>query len=116
MNGKKQKILCVCQGGNSRSVHLAYLLKDRYRFDALACGWEGNAEDTLMYLCKWAEVIIVVQPMFVEKISEKFREKVIVMDCGEDRYFNPNLELLDIFGKLISEHVVQVTNAKASTT
>jgi len=98
---RKQRILCVCQGGNCRSVHLAYVLKYSYGVDALACGYEGNTHSTLEMLCGWSDYIIVVQPQMMSYIPERFQEKVRVFDVGPDRFFQPNNELLDLFNEKI---------------
>lgn len=101
----RQKILCLCQGGNSRSVHLAYLLKYRYGADALACGWEGNSHDTVEMLCAWADFIIIVQEFMREKILIEHQHKVHVFDVGIDRFFRPNMELLELFDGMILQNI-----------
>lgn len=106
--GKRQKILCVCQGGNSRSVHLAYLLKYRYGVDAIACGWEGNEPATVEMLCEWAERIIVVEAFMKPKVNEEFQHKVRIFDVGPDRFFQPNVELLEIFDDMIQNNIRSV--------
>lgn len=105
MEQPKQKILCVCQGGNSRSVHLAYVLKYRYGVDALACGWEGNEPATVEMLCEWAERIIVVEEFMIEKIADKHQPKVRCFDVGPDRFFQPNIELLQLFDGMIAKNI-----------
>ena len=105
MEKQRQRILCVCQGGNSRSVHLAYLLKYRYGVDALACGWEGNSHDTVEMLCEWADIIIVVQAFMKEKILIEQQHKVRVFDVGVDRFFQPNVELLELFDEMIKNNI-----------
>lgn len=106
--GQRQKILCLCQGGNSRSVHLAYLLKYQYGADALNCGWEGNSAATVKMLCAWAEIIIVVEEFMKPKVNEEFQHKVRVFDCGPDRFFQPNVELLAIFDEMIQNNIRSV--------
>lgn len=103
--GKRQRILCVCQGGNCRSVHLAYLLKYRYGADALACGYEGNANDTLEMLSNWADIIIVVQAFMKEKILVAQQHKVRVFDVGVDRFFKPNVELIELFDDMVQDNM-----------
>jgi hypothetical protein len=84
----KSKIVCLCQGGNSRSVALAYLLKYHYKVDALACGWEKNEANTLIMLYEWADVICILQKEFIIYVPEKFHGKVDIFDVGPDVWFN----------------------------
>lgn len=82
------KLLCMCQGGNSRSVGCAFVLKYKYGHDALACGWERNDPETLAMLFAWADRIFVMQPHFAEHVPAKFRSKVTVYDVGPDIWCN----------------------------
>lgn len=82
------KILCMCQGGNSRSVALGFLMKYRYGEDALACSWEKNSPDTLKMLFEWADKIIVLQAHFVQYIPAEYHAKVGVVDVGPDVWCN----------------------------
>lgn len=84
---------------------MAYLLKYRYGADALACGWEGNTNDTVEMLCAWAEIILVVEAFMKPKVNDEFQHKVRVFDCGPDRFFQPNVELLAIFDGMIKNNI-----------
>lgn len=95
INKNSKKVLCVCSGGNSRSVGLAFLLKYSYGHDALACGVEGNDSETVEMLCEWAEYIICMFPEAKKKINSKFHQKVAICDVGYDRYFNPSPDLIE---------------------
>lgn len=86
-------------------MHLAYLLKYRYGADALNCGFEGNAPTTVKMLCEWADFIIVVEAHMKHRISEEYHYKTRVFDCGPDRFFNPNKELLEIFDTMILTNI-----------
>lgn len=98
------KILTVCQGGNSRSVALGFILKYSLGIDALACSWEKNSEQTIGMLCEWADRIIVVQGVFAEKIPAAFKHKVSIYDVGPDRWFNGlHPELLEIFTSMVKQ-------------
>lgn len=91
------KVLCVCQGGNVRSVALATRLKQKHRVDALACGLEKNAPATVALLCEWADRIVVMETRFVGLIPECARWKVESCDVGPDRFHradNPELQAL----------------------
>lgn len=115
MNQKGQKILCVCQGGNCRSVHLAYLLKYRYGVDAVAVGFERNSRETLDLLCQWADNIIVVQEAYKEMIAPRFIDKTHVMDVGEDKWFSPNDELLKLFDEKLKKCVRSIDGHRVTS-
>lgn len=101
------KILTVCQGGNVRSVMARYLLNYKYGFDALACGWEPNSAETKEMLFEWADIIIPMQAEFVDKIPEKYRDKVqFVLDTGPDRW-GLNAELMQTVDGLLQQVLVQ---------
>ena len=92
-------ILTMCQGGNSRSVSCAYVLKYFYGVDALACGWEKNSEDTLETLFTWADAIIIMQKEFSKYVPQQYREKLFALDVGPDRWCNGlHPELVEICG------------------
>jgi hypothetical protein len=82
------KILCMCQGGNSRSVALGFLMKYRYGEDALACSWEKNSAETLKMLFDWADKIIILQAHFIQYVPAEYHEKVGVVDVGADVWCN----------------------------
>lgn len=100
------KYLCVCEGGNVRSVTLAYILKDERGLEALAMGWKPNSDETKQMLYEWADTIIVMQAAFEDKIPQEYRGKVIVCDVGPDRWgrsLDPGL------GDLIRERLNEYT-------
>lgn len=89
------KFVCMCQGGNVRSVGMAFALKYPHQQDAIACGWEGNTEETRNMLFEWADRIIIMQGEFARYIPDRFKEKLRVVDVGPDRYgsaFHPDLQ------------------------
>jgi predicted protein tyrosine phosphatase len=103
----KAKALTICQGGNSRSVALAYVLKYKYGVDALACSWETNTPETIKMLCEWAEAIFVMQPQFIESVPSDSRCKVKVIDVGPDKWFNGlHPELVALCDTLIKKAAV----------
>lgn len=91
------KILTVCEGGTVRSVGLARYLKKVCDpgHDALAASWRRNTRDTMIMLCEWAELIIIVEPQDRVQLPVRYRadgaaaDKVKVCDVGRDRYLNP---------------------------
>ena len=98
------KLLCLCQGGNSRSVALAYLLKFRYGHDALACGWQGNDPPTRNLLYRWADRIFVLQSIFLQYVPKRYRKKVTIYDVGPDVWCNGlHPELLEKCDQLIRQ-------------
>ena len=82
------KVLCLCAGGVSRSVGLAYLLKYYYGHDALACSYEHNSPETIDMLCNWADRVLTVMPDYVQYIPEKYHVKTTVYNLGLDRWLN----------------------------
>lgn len=83
---KKTKFLCVCDGGNVRSVALAFELKHTHKQDAIAAGRWCASPDTLEMLCQWADVIVIMQPCMEESISPEYKAKLRCVDVGPDRY------------------------------
>ncbi len=81
------KVLCVCEKGNSRSVGCAFLLKKKYHVDALACGVVTASFGTLLMLCNWADLIIVMATRFKAMLPDSVQHKVLIIDVGTDRYF-----------------------------
>ena len=84
--GVKMKVLCVCQGGNTRSVAMAYVLKKYYRIDALACGYRDNTPETLTMLYQWADLIIAMAGRVWKRIPEEYKSKAKLCDVGSDRW------------------------------
>jgi predicted protein tyrosine phosphatase len=80
------KFLCVCDGGNVRSVALAYVLHDRLGHEAIAVGRQRVSPQTLRTFCAWADRVVVLQPHMEESIPEEFRPKVWCVDVGPDRF------------------------------
>ena len=46
------KVFCLCAGGVSRSVGLAFVLKYHYGHDAIAGSYEKNSPETIDMLCQ----------------------------------------------------------------
>ncbi len=105
----KQKIVTMCQGGNSRSVACAYLLKYHYGCDALSSSWECNSPETLEMLFRWADRIVVMQEHFRSYVPQQYSAKIIVIDVGEDVWFNGlHPELIKKCNDLLTKYRVQV--------
>lgn len=98
------KILTVCERGNSRSVALAWILKDHMNLNAIAMGIRAADEETKEMLYKWADKIILVAGDFKDEIPEEFRGKLKVWDVGPDRFFRGfEPELLQTYADFINK-------------
>ena len=105
------KVVTMCQGGHVRSVGLKYLLRYKYGHDVIACGWEGNTEETRDLLFSWADYIVVMQASMVQHVPTKHHQrddqsrKLFCYDVGEDRYGNPfHPELQSALKGMIERH------------
>jgi predicted protein tyrosine phosphatase len=103
---KVMKVLCMCQGGNCRSVACAYVLKYGYGLDALACGWQGNKPETLQMLFEWADLILVMQSHFIQHVPEQFHSRVRSCDVGEDVWFHIKPDLIEKCKHLLKTIIV----------
>ena len=100
------KFLCVCEGGNCRSVALAQQLKERGH-DAVAVGWRYNSPEVIVMLALWADTVVFLQDFpnpYGIWILEEHRQKVRILDVGPDRwYVAQHPELNDIIRAKLSE-------------
>ena len=96
-----ERILVVCEGGNSRSVAMAYMLKQKYNKDALACGYRWNKQDTMKMLYEWAEKILAMDEKVFNAIPAEYKDKATLTDVGRDRWRFSNSELLGLCDELI---------------
>lgn len=101
----------MCQGGQVRSVGLKYRLTYHHGHEVLACGWESNSTETIEMLCKWADVIIIMQPQFEKYIpishhtNDKGERKLFCYDVGEDRFGSAfHSDLQNILETMIQKH------------
>lgn len=76
------KILCICANGNSRSVALAYILKEELGHEAIAVGFYTAKKETRKMLCEWADRIIVCYRGKQHWIEEEYRHKLKIYDVG----------------------------------
>lgn len=93
------KIIIMCQQGNSRSVALAYLLKEM-KHEAIAIGMLSTSRKTRKMFYDWADLIILVisEKRYKHWIPEEYHPKVKVWDVGVDRFFRGyDEELLQTF-------------------
>ena len=83
------RILCVCEGGNTRSVTLATLLKYNYgNHDAIAMSQGKNKGETLRMLANWANLILAAD----EEIHTKLLQDLMAQKDGNER----KVELADL--------------------
>jgi len=105
------KILCLCDHGNNRSIHLAHHLK-YWGHDVLAAGVDRNLPETLRMLYAWADKIIITDRPQLKKILSVYdsterscEDRVILFDVGPDIYKRPfNPELLVLVKKFLKEN------------
>lgn len=90
------KILCVCQRGNSRSVGMAFALKEIYNTEAIACGIDAVSSDTWKLLYDWADLVVVMHDELLPYIPAETQDKIKLCNVGEDIYWRGvDLNLLD---------------------
>ena len=86
----KKKFLCICEGGNVRSVAMARTLKDNFKQNAVAMSWACNDNVILEFAASWADYILLMQPKFIERLSDKLKlengHKIRIVDVGPDRF------------------------------
>jgi len=97
------KFLCVCEGGNVRSVGMAYTLKYNFGQEAVPVSYSKCSQETLDYFSKWADYIVVMQPHFADKFMAS-KQKLLLLDIGHDRWMNPlHSELQEIVGSIAQD-------------
>lgn len=93
------KILCVCNGGNCRSVATAEVLKGIYGHEAVAVGTYWIKPESMRRFCEWADVILPVEPKDAQLPepdltywkaspiwSDAFASKLKVIPLGPDKW------------------------------
>lgn len=63
---KDEKILCVCENGNVRSVGTRRRLARRGYRNVIATGAANTAPETLRFLVDWADRILIAEPRFAD--------------------------------------------------
>lgn len=99
-------ILCICEGGNSRSVGCAQLMKVEFGYNAIAVGsmFAFNSErgrQPGMMLCQWADLIVFMSDYIVRgtPIPANCKHKVRLCEVGQDTYHRsgmPDQRLWDL--------------------
>lgn len=101
------KVLTMCQGGNSRSVGMAFLLKYKYNIDAIACSWEKNSPETLKMLFEWADNILIMESNFEKYIPNEYKHKIRITDVGEDVWFSIRKDLIELCDQLLESFKIK---------
>lgn len=86
------KILCLCLGGNVRSVCVSHHLRAHHGHDTIPYGTEDGKYSTAKtrdFLAEWADRIVVVEPHFSKKVPVQHQHKVIVLEVGPDKWGAP---------------------------
>jgi len=87
------KILCIGRKGDSRSVALAWLLKQKGH-DAIAVGMRCMYRDTRKIMLDWAELIVVLHEKCQEGVPQEYWNKLKIWEVGKDTYFRGFDEIL----------------------
>lgn len=108
----------MCQGGQVRSVGLKFALTYRYSnidCDVIACGHEGNTEETRSMLFRWADLIIIMEGYMKEYVPKEFHIKMVngeekrrlyCFDVGMDSFGNPFHPMLQgMLDKMIQKNM-----------
>lgn len=92
---RRQRFLCICQAGHSRSVALARALHAR-QYQAVAIGCQ-TSPDAIAPLAEWADMVFLIDcPL--ERIPAPLRGKCVDFYIGPDRWVNPyHPELAEIW-------------------
>lgn len=109
-------IITLCRGGNVRSVAAKMILSRYLHYEVIAIGAENTNSKTKDFLFNWADKIVVmsINKEILSTISEKFQDKVILFNVGNDIWGNPFHKELQkiIIDKLNSGKYNFITNGK----
>lgn len=84
------RVLCVCERGNSRSVGLAWLLKDVYGIEAIACGISATSHATMEMLLIWADKVVCMQEHIQKRLKCDYgylADDAMLCEVGDDSYW-----------------------------
>lgn len=94
-SGAMSRVLCLCEGGNVRSVALAAELKALGK-DAIAAGLRRNSANTIALLIDWADTVVLMSEDLLPRwtpfhASAKAAGKgVMIVEVGPDLYGRAN--------------------------
>lgn len=69
----KKKVLTVCIGGVVRSVGLKDVLNGHFNCDGIAASAVWNDHETIRMLCRWADIVIPVEPRNLPQGPEEYK-------------------------------------------
>ena len=70
---RKRRFLCICTGGNVRSVALAQLIKEKGH-EAIAIGEKYTTYETATWMLSWANIVVDVREYLPEDIWHNPRD------------------------------------------
>lgn len=117
----RSKILCVCEGGNCRSVTMATLLKYYFRghFDVLAMSLAKNSIPTKLMLYHWADLVLTVAEDIDAEVREEARvvygmptDRIRLIPIGRDMWGKSmHPEFVPVVHKLLVESGFEPTKS-----
>lgn len=103
IQGRRQRYVVMCQGGNFRSTTCAYVLKSRGG-EAVAIGHSHADVPLRDLLYNWADHIIIVEEHMRQFVNPHHFHKLLVWDVGPDRWCSMgHPELMAIFQKFADD-------------
>lgn len=87
------KVLCLCQGGFTRSVALKRAISKEWNADVMTAGVSHNGSPVLDYLFGWAEVVFVVDEFLQRDVDWRPTEakaKTFLIPIGPDIFSGPD--------------------------
>lgn len=104
------KIITVCEHGNKRSVHAAFLMHHKRKVDGggfndvVPIGISNTSKELQKMLFDWCDWIILTDARFKDQIPSEYQSKLHIWDVGEDRWPSTfNKELMDLLRKRMEE-------------
>lgn len=101
----KLKICCVCRGGNTRSVAMKMILSRYLGHDAIACGVETNSPQTLEYIAKWADAVVIMEASLVARFPSPEHTPIYLFCVREDIWGTP-------FDSTLQAKIVRMLNER----
>lgn len=97
-------IVTVCENGNKRSVHAAYLMRYKRKVDGggmndiIPIGIKTASPNLQIMVFDWADWIILTDKRFQDQIPQEYQHKLHIWDVGPD-IWPPTLDR-DLLNKL----------------
>lgn len=108
-----RRILVVCRGGNCRSVAVGFLLKYKYKHDAMSISLEKNSPGTWHIMSGWAEEILTLQQQHYDELVKMgptgmIPKKLRLLDLGDMERLRAHpfeIGFLKRVDKLLGQHL-----------